>query len=155
MITYRYTNTDNFMRLAKYIVGFFIMYGITIHYIVNERESKNFHMFIAAGLIVMCCLVSMPVLKMVLKVFFENISVNENEIVYSFLFSKIVMPWKRVQYFIRLPSRGFFAGLIIYYEMGDFKKKIRFESTITNRDELIKYIQNHVGKLRKVRKTFR
>ena len=155
MITYRYTNKDNFLRLAKYVVGFLIMYGITIHYIVNERESKYFHMAIAAGLIVMCCLVSMPVLKMVLKVFFEKVSVSENEIIHYYTFRKTVIPWKRVQYFIRLPSRGFFAGLIIYYEMGDFKKKIRFESTISDRDQLIKYIQSHVGKLRKVRKTFR
>jgi len=155
VVTHNYLNKDNLLRLAKYAIGFFVMYAVTIHYVIRERDKPNFHITIAAALIIMCCLVSWPLLKEAMKVFFEKIVMTETEISFHHNFRKTVIPWNRVQYFIRLPSRGFFAGLIIYYEMGDFKKKVRFESTITNRDQLITFIQSHVGKLRKVRRTFR
>lgn len=153
MNEFDYRNKENYARLGKYFFGFLSIYVITILYFINER--KNINLFVSAGFIALCILLSIPFIKAIIKTFFEKIVVNEREIQYHKNFKVLKMPWKQVQYFIRLPSRGFFTGLIIFYEMGDFKRKIQFESTINNRDKLIKFIQKHVGKLRKVRKSYR
>ncbi len=155
MATFNYINKDNLLRLTKYLLGFMSIYGVTSFYLVNERESKKFSLIIASIFIVFCILISLPVLKIIMRTFMEKIVVTEDDITYYRNFTRVRLPWKRVQYFIRLPSRGFFSGLVVFYEMGDFKKKIRFESTISKREELISFIQSHVGKLRKVRKIYR
>ncbi|MCE1247039.1 MAG: hypothetical protein LWY06_10380 [Firmicutes bacterium] len=156
MRAFTYLNRDNFLRLAKYFFGFVAIYAVTITYIVKEKSKpETFNLAVAVGFVVMCCLFSIPFIKIFMQVFFERLVVTDNEIQYYRYFRKSTLAWTRVQYFIRLPSRGFFSGLVIFYEMGDFKRAIRFESTISERDELIEYIQAHVGKLRQVRKRYR
>lgn len=156
MRAFTYLNKDNYLRLAKYLFGFIAIYAVTITYIVKEKNNTDsFNIAVAVGFVVMCCMFSIPFIKMFMRVFFERLVVDDTEISYYRYFRKTTLTWKRVQYFIRLPSRGFFSGLVIYYEMGDFKKAIRFESTISDRDDLIEFIQAHVGKLRQVRKHYR
>lgn len=161
MQTFRYINKDNLLKFSKYLIGFIAIYAITIIYVLREyvlQEDKakgDFEIYIAAIFVVLCFLFSIPFLRVMMQIFFEKIVVTNDTISHHFFFRRVTLNWKRVQYFIRLPSRGFFTGLIIYYEMGDFKKKIRFESTISQRDELIAFIREHVGKLRSVRRVFR
>jgi len=159
--TFRYINKDNLLKFSKYLLGFIAIYAITIVYIMREyvlkedKSESNFQIYIAAIFVVLCFLFSIPFLRLMFQIFFEKIVVTEDTISHHFYFRRVTLNWKKVQYFIRLPSRGFFTGLIIYYEMGDFKKKIKFESTISQRDELIAFIKEHVGKLRSVRRVFR
>ncbi len=153
MTEFNYRNNENYIRLLKYFIGFISIYGVTILYFINER--KNINPYVSAGFLVMCILLSIPFINALMKILFEKIVVTTTDIRYYKNFKVLKMPWSKVQYFIRLPSRGFFTGLIIYYEMGDFKKKIVFESTINDREKLIKFIQGHVGKLRRVRKVYR
>ncbi|MCD4782670.1 MAG: hypothetical protein K8T10_02445 [Candidatus Eremiobacteraeota bacterium] len=161
MQTFRYINKDNLLRFSKYVFGFVAIYAITIIYVLKEyvlQENKaesDFKVYIAAIFVVLCCLFSIPFLRLLMQIFFEKIVVTEDTITHHFYFRKLTLDWKRLQYFIRLPSRGFFTGLIIYYEMGDFKRKIKFESTISQREELIAFIRKHVGKMRSVRRVFR
>jgi hypothetical protein len=153
---FTYLNKENFLRLAKYLFGFIAIYAVTITYIVKEKSKpESFNLFVAVGFVVMCCMFSIPFIKIFMQVFFERLVVTDTEIAYYSYFRRTTLPWTKVQYFIRLPSRGFFSGLVIFYEMGDFKKAIRFESTVCDRDDLIEFIQAHVGKLRQVRKRYR
>lgn len=155
MTTFNYITKENLLNLLKYFVGFASIYVMTIYYLIKERYTEKFSLVIAAIFIIFCVLFSLPFLKKFMQTFFEKIVVTDSDISYYCYFRKTTFPWRNIQYFIRLPSRGFFSGLVVFYEMGDFKKKIRFESTISNREELISFIQSHVGKLRKVRRRYR
>ena len=153
MHEYNYLNKDMYIRLAKYFFGFGSAYAITIYYFIKERNQLN--IIILGGYLIMCALLSVPFYKVVSQVFFERVVVTQRDVSFHRNFRTITIPWEKVQYFIRLPSRGFFGELIIYYELGDFKQKLKFESTISGRDELIKFIRSHVGKLRNIRKVYR
>lgn len=142
-----------YIRFAKYFGGFASVYIITIYYFIRERN--NLEMLVLTGYLILCALMSIPFYKILNQTFFERVIVTQRDISYHRNIKVITIPWEKIQYFIRLPSRGFFGELIIYYELGDFKQKIKFESLVSGREELIKFIRTHVGKLRNVRKTYK
>lgn len=128
--------------MIRYTIGAVAIYVVTFLYFLRSGD-KEFNTYIASIFVTMCFLFSLPLLKVLLRFFFEYVEVTQKDVTRHFFITTTV-DWADIQYFTQRPNTAIITNMIVQYEMGDFRKKIAFDSTISNREQLLRYIRDHV-----------